>query len=52
MSENKCPECGSAKIMRDNERGELVCQSCGLVVSDEMVDMSKRWKRGHAQEVP
>jgi len=44
MSDNKCPECGSAKVTRDNERGEIVCQSCGLILSDEMVDMSKEWR--------
>lgn len=44
MAEGKCPECGKEKVMRDPESGELVCQNCGLVISDEMVDFGKEWR--------
>lgn len=44
MEEDKCPECKSNKIQRDPEKGELVCQKCGLVVGDEMVDLGKEWR--------
>ena len=27
-----CPECGSRQLVQDNERAELVCQNCGLVL--------------------
>ncbi|HLE98240.1 MAG TPA: TFIIB-type zinc ribbon-containing protein, partial [Candidatus Thermoplasmatota archaeon] len=30
----QCPECGSKALARDYERGELVCETCGLVLDD------------------
>jgi len=30
----KCPECGSAHLIRDNATGEVVCADCGLVVHE------------------
>ena len=44
MTETKCPECGSTKMRREAERGEIVCQKCGLVVSEDMVDLGKEWR--------
>lgn len=44
MSESKCPECGSIKITRDEEKGEIVCNQCGLILSDDMVDLGKEWR--------
>lgn len=29
-----CSECGSEQLLRDDERGEVVCQACGFIVSD------------------
>src|SRR5439155_1174302 len=33
-----CPECGSEHRVRDYARGELVCDSCGLVMSERAID--------------
>src|SRR5207244_12101914 len=33
-----CPECGSEHLVRDYARGELVCDSCGLVISEGAID--------------
>jgi transcription initiation factor TFIIB len=44
MSDEKCPDCGSTKIVRDNDRGELVCSNCGLVINEDMVDFGKEWR--------
>ncbi len=44
MAEEKCPDCGSTKIVRDQDRGEMICQSCGLVINDDMVDFGKEWR--------
>ena len=41
---NVCPECKSSKFMQDSEKGEVVCQNCGLILSDEMVDTGKEWR--------
>ena len=33
----KCPECGSINLMSRDERGEIICKDCGLVIEDRMV---------------
>jgi len=40
----KCPECGTARIVRDYERGELVCKQCGLVIEDRYIDQGPEWR--------
>ena len=39
-----CPECGSTYFYDDPEMGEKVCAKCGLVVQDNMVDVSQEWR--------
>ena len=39
MNTVKCPECGSAKVARDEEKGEIICNNCGLVLSEDEVDL-------------
>ena len=34
----KCPECGSINITHDSQLGEVICNDCGLVIEEEMVD--------------
>jgi transcription initiation factor TFIIB len=41
---NKCPECGDKRMSIDEERGEMVCNGCGLVVSEDAVDLGKEWR--------
>ncbi|MCS4541360.1 MAG: transcription initiation factor IIB [Euryarchaeota archaeon] len=40
----KCPECGSTNLIRDYERAEVVCQSCGLVIDQQIIDMGPEWR--------
>ncbi len=40
----KCPECGSAQLVHDYERAELVCNECGLVVEEDFMDMGPEWR--------
>lgn len=40
----ECPECKGTKIIQDYERGELICATCGLVISDSMVDEGPEWR--------
>ena len=40
----KCPECGSTHLTQDYERGELVCQDCGLVIDDAYIDQGPEWR--------
>ncbi|MBN1786690.1 MAG: transcription initiation factor IIB [Candidatus Methanofastidiosa archaeon] len=39
-----CPECGSLKLVRDFDRGELICTSCGLVLKDKFYDLGPEWR--------
>jgi len=34
----KCPECSSVNLVYDEQRGEIICNDCGLVVEEKMVD--------------
>jgi len=34
----KCNECGNTHLVRDYVRGELVCESCGLVLEQNAID--------------
>ena len=37
----KCPECGSKNLMHDEQRGEVICGNCGLVIEEKMIDAIK-----------
>ncbi|EJN57151.1 Transcription initiation factor IIB (TFIIB) [Halogranum rubrum] len=41
---NQCPECHSTALVRSTDRGELVCDDCGLVVDDNVVDHGPEWR--------
>jgi len=34
----RCPECNSINLVYDDQRGEVICQDCGLVVEEKIVD--------------
>ncbi|MEM4230324.1 MAG: TFIIB-type zinc ribbon-containing protein [Candidatus Pacearchaeota archaeon] len=36
-TKKKCPECGSKNLVYDEQRGEVVCADCGLVVEEKIV---------------
>ncbi|MFH1285594.1 MAG: transcription initiation factor IIB [Candidatus Micrarchaeota archaeon] len=40
----KCPECGSSKLIRDYERGEIICSECGLIVAENVMDEGPEWR--------
>jgi transcription initiation factor TFIIB len=39
-----CPECGGKEVVQDLEKGERICASCGLVVSDHRIDTGPEWR--------
>ena len=41
---NSCPECGG-KIIFIQEKGEVVCEQCGLVISERILDIYHSGKR-------
>jgi len=40
----RCPECGSARLMRDYECAEVVCMDCGFVITAKMADRGPEWR--------
>src|SRR3989338_5098947 len=34
----RCPECNSISLTHDDQRGEIVCNDCGLLIEEKMVD--------------
>jgi len=45
-----CPECGSKEVVQDLEKGERICSSCGLVVSEHRIDHGPEWRAFTADE--
>ena len=45
-----CPECKSRSIKRDHERGEIVCQKCGLVIEENLVQEGPEWRAFDAEQ--
>ncbi len=41
---NACPECSSERLVRDYERAEIVCESCGLVLDQFIIDEGPDWR--------
>ena len=42
--ETICTDCGNSNLLRDYETGELVCQACGIVVSDATLSTGPEWR--------
>jgi len=40
----KCPECGGINMSHVEEKGEVICKDCGLVVEDKIFDFGKEWR--------
>lgn len=41
---SKCWRCGNNLNLNDSERGEIVCMSCGCVLSDQTIDPNAEWR--------
>jgi len=46
----KCPECKSKRIIRDYERGEMICANCGLIIAENIHDMGPEWRAFDAEQ--
>lgn len=40
----RCPECNSSHLTRAYDRGELVCEDCGLVLDEQLIDQGPEWR--------
>jgi len=50
MSTNRCPECGSDKLMKDYDTAEIVCMSCGVVLDEKIADNGPEWRAFNAEQ--
>jgi transcription initiation factor TFIIB len=50
VGETTCPECGSDDLVTSSDRGELVCDGCGLVVDEGTIDPGPEWRAFDHQE--
>jgi len=46
----KCPECGKKRLIRDYEKGELLCASCGLIIAENIHDLGPEWRAFDAEQ--
>ncbi len=46
----KCPECAGTRIIRDYEKGELLCGACGLIISENIEDQGPEWRAFDAEQ--
>jgi len=46
----KCPSCGSSDIIFDNEKGEYVCNNCGLIIEENVTDSGPEWRAFDADQ--
>jgi len=46
----KCPECKGNRVIRDYEKGELLCSSCGLIIAENIQDMGPEWRAFDAEQ--
>ncbi|MCL5112176.1 MAG: transcription initiation factor IIB [Candidatus Marsarchaeota archaeon] len=49
-SSRRCPSCGSTDIIFDSERGEQVCNNCGLVIEESITDTGPEWRAFDADQ--
>lgn len=40
----KCTECSSRNLSTNEHRGELVCNDCGLVIEENIIDEGPEWR--------
>jgi transcription initiation factor TFIIB len=40
----QCPECRSNQLSKDYSRAELVCNNCGLVLDESLIDQGPEWR--------
>lgn len=40
---DRCPECDGDSIVSDDVRGELVCQECGCILRNNLIDTGAEW---------
>ncbi len=44
QSQIRCPDCGATSVIRDENRGEITCLNCGLVLDNNTIDTGPEWR--------
>jgi len=47
---DKCPTCGSSKLIYDHERGEAFCAVCGYIITQDIIDLGQEWRAFDASQ--
>ncbi|MEM5766478.1 MAG: transcription initiation factor IIB [Candidatus Aenigmatarchaeota archaeon] len=47
----RCSECGSANLIEDPNRGEIICKDCGLVLKEEIIDTGQEWRAFDSEQM-
>ncbi len=47
----ECPECGSKSLVRDYGKAEIFCADCGLVISENIVDLGPEWRAFDSEQM-
>ncbi|MFX0182783.1 MAG: transcription initiation factor IIB family protein [Candidatus Hodarchaeota archaeon] len=50
MFSEKCSECGSKVMLYDDQRGEIICESCGLVANSVIFSREPEWRAYNSEE--
>lgn len=45
-----CPECGSTSFQEDITKGEVICNKCGMVLEESMIDLTQDWRAFDEQQ--
>ena len=49
--QTRCPECNGTHLTRAYDRGELVCEDCGLVLDEKFIDQGPEWRAFNAEQM-
>ena len=47
---NKCPRCGSNRVIFDERTGEYICGECGFVIAERNIDIGAEWRDFEEEE--
>lgn len=47
---NLCPECGNCNLIVDDSRAEIICNDCGLVITQKLIDSGPEWRAFSTEE--
>ena len=50
MNVDRCGQCNSTNIFHDCVRSEIICENCGLVLSDRILSSKPEWRAYNSKE--